>query len=47
MLFGFAAAGVAGFFLTAVPNWTGAPYVRGLPLMTLAGIWLLGRIAAP
>ena len=45
MLFGFAAAGVAGFFLTAVPNWTGAPYVRGLLLMTLAGIWLLGRIA--
>jgi len=45
MLFGFAAAGVAGFFLTAVPNWTGASYVRGLPLMTLAGVWLLGRIA--
>lgn len=45
MLFGFAAGGVAGFFLTAVPNWTGAPYVRGLPLIALAGIWLLGRIA--
>jgi len=45
MLFGFATAGVAGFFLTAVPNWTGAPYVRGLSLMALAGIWLLGRIA--
>jgi len=44
MLFGFAAAGVAGFFLTAVPNWTGAPYVRGLPLMALASIWVLGRI---
>jgi len=45
MIFGFAAAGLAGFFLTAVPNWTGAAYVRGLPLMTLAGVWLLGRIA--
>ncbi len=45
MLYGFATAGVAGFFLTAVPNWTGAPYVRGLPLMALAGTWLLGRIA--
>ncbi|MGH7124317.1 MAG: NnrS family protein [Stellaceae bacterium] len=44
MIYGFAAAGVAGFFLTAVPNWTGAPYVRGLPLIGLAGIWLLGRI---
>lgn len=45
MIFGFAAAGVAGFFLTAVPNWTGAAFVRGLPLVLLAGVWLLGRIA--
>ena len=45
MIFGFAAAGVAGFFLTAVPNWTGAPFVRGLPLAALAAIWLAGRIA--
>jgi uncharacterized protein involved in response to NO len=45
MIFGFAAAGVAGFFLTAVPNWTGAPYVRGLPLAALSGLWLLGRLA--
>jgi uncharacterized protein involved in response to NO len=44
MIFGFAAAGVAGFFLTAVPNWTGAPFVRGLPLALLAGVWLLGRV---
>ena len=45
MLFGFASGGVAGFFLTAVPNWTGAPYVRGIPLMVLAAVWLLGRVA--
>jgi uncharacterized protein involved in response to NO len=45
MVFGFAAAGVAGFFLTAVPNWTGAPYVRGLPLVGLGAIWVLGRVA--
>jgi uncharacterized protein involved in response to NO len=45
MIFGFAGAGVAGFFLTAVPNWTGARFVRGLPLMSLAAVWLLGRIA--
>ena len=25
MIFGFATAAIAGFFLTAVPNWTGAP----------------------
>ena len=45
MIFGFAAAGVAGFFLTAVPNWTGAAFVRGAPLAVLAAIWFLGRIA--
>src|SRR5579859_879607 len=45
MIFGFAAAGVAGFFLTAVPNWTGAAFVRGAPLAILAGIWFAGRIA--
>ncbi|HVM81841.1 MAG TPA: NnrS family protein [Stellaceae bacterium] len=45
MIYGFAAAGVAGFFLTAVPNWTGAPARRGAPLMALAAIWLLARIA--
>ncbi len=45
MIFGFAAGGVAGFFLTAVPNWTGAPFVRGLPLAVLAAVWLFGRIA--
>ena len=44
MIFGFAAAGVAGFFLTAVPNWTGAPFLRGLPLVALAVTWLAGRI---
>ena len=38
MVFGFAAAGIAGFFLTAVPNWTGTAYVHGLPLMTLAAL---------
>jgi len=45
MIFGFAAAGVAGFFLTAVPNWTGAPFVRGGRLLALSVLWLLGRLA--
>jgi len=45
MIVGFAGAGMAGFFLTAVPNWTGAPFVRGLPLAGLAAVWILGRIA--
>jgi len=45
MLFGFVMAAVGGFLLTAVPNWTGRPFVQGLPLAALAGLWLLGRIA--
>ena len=45
MLFGFVMAAVGGFLLTAVPNWTGRPFVQGLPLAGLAGLWLLGRIA--
>jgi uncharacterized protein involved in response to NO len=45
MLFGFAGAAVAGFLLTAVPNWTGAPPLKGRPLMALAGLWTAGRIA--
>jgi uncharacterized protein involved in response to NO len=45
MLFGFAGAAIAGFFLTAVPNWTGREPVRGPTLGALAFAWLAGRIA--
>lgn len=45
MLFGFAAAAVAGFVLTAVPNWTGRLPLQGGPLLFLVGLWLAGRIA--
>ncbi len=45
MLFGFAAAAVAGFILTAVPNWTGRLPVRGWSLGALALLWLCGRMA--
>ena len=44
MLFGFVNAAVAGFLLTAIPNWTGRLPVQGAPLALLAGLWLLGRI---
>ena len=44
MLFGYLAAVVAGFLLTAVPNWTGRLPVRGAPLAALAGLWLSGRL---
>src|SRR3984885_11216306 len=44
MLFGFVMATIAGFLLTAIPNWTGRPPVGGALLALLAGLWLLGRI---
>lgn len=45
MLFGYAAAVVAGFLFTAIPNWTGRMPKRGWSLAVLLGLWLLGRIA--
>jgi len=45
MIFGFAGAALAGFFLTAVPNWTGAKALHGAPLAGLAAVWLAGRVA--
>lgn len=45
MLFGFAAAVIAGFALTAVPQWTGRPPLRGGALAALFGLWLAGRAA--
>ena len=45
MLFGYIAAVVAGFLLTAVPNWTGRLPLQGRPLMLLFSTWVAGRIA--
>ncbi|MDH3232699.1 MAG: NnrS family protein [Alphaproteobacteria bacterium] len=45
MLFGFVAAAVAGFVLTAVPNWTGRLPLQGAPLAILVVLWLAGRLA--
>ena len=45
MVFGFGVATVAGFLLTAIPNWTGRLPVRGPALGALAGLWLAGRVA--
>jgi uncharacterized protein involved in response to NO len=45
MLFGFAAAAIGGFLLTAVPNWTGRSPYRGPVLWLLTGLWLGGRLA--
>ncbi len=45
MIFGFAAAAIGGFLLTAIPNWTTRPPVRGWTLGLLALAWLAGRLA--
>ncbi len=45
MLYGFVVAAIAGFLLTAVPNWTQSRAVSGPPLMLLVLIWLAGRVA--
>lgn len=45
LLFGYVPAIVAGFLLTAVPNWTGRLPVVGWPLAGLFGLWLGGRLA--
>lgn len=44
MLFGFISAALAGFLLTAVPNWTGQRGFTGRPLVVLATLWMLGRL---
>lgn len=44
MLFGYVGAAIAGFLLTAIPNWTGRTPLRGKPLACLVAFWLVGRI---
>ena len=44
MLFGFAGAAIAGFILTAIPNWTGRLPVSGWRLGVLVLFWLAGRL---
>ena len=45
MLFGFVGAVIAGFLLTAIPNWTGRLPIAGGPLALLFGLWLSARLA--
>ncbi len=46
MIFGYAAAVVAGFLLTAVRNWTGMDTATGNGLLLLLLIWLAGRFTS-
>ena len=45
MLFGFVAAALIGFLLTAVPHWTNSRAVSGWPVGLVATAWLLARAA--
>jgi len=45
LVYGFVAAAIAGFLLTAVPSWTGARGFAGWPLITLVALWIAGRLA--
>jgi uncharacterized protein involved in response to NO len=45
MLFGYVAAVIAGFLMTAVPNWTGRLPLRGGPLALLFLTWIAGWLA--
>ena len=44
MLFGFVAAIIVGFLLTAVQNWTGLRATHGWPLIGLFTTWLAARV---
>jgi uncharacterized protein involved in response to NO len=43
MIYGYGAAVIAGFLLTAIPNWTGRLPLAGWPLGLLSGLWAVGR----
>lgn len=45
MIYGFVPAAMAGFLLTAIPNWTGRMPLQGWPLIGLFSVWILGRVA--
>jgi uncharacterized protein involved in response to NO len=45
MLFGYVPAALAGFLLTAIPNWTGRLPKQGWPLAALLALWIAGRLA--
>ncbi len=45
MVFGYGSAVIAGFLLTAIPNWTGRLPIMGWPTALLSGLWVLGRVA--
>ena len=45
MVFGFMPCIITGFVLTAMPNWTDRPPIRGWGLILLLATWVCGRMA--
>ena len=45
MIFGYGAAAIGGFFLTAVPNWTGGEPARAGFIAAVFAVWGAGRLA--
>ena len=45
MLFGYLGAVIAGFLLTAIPNWTGRLPIAGGRLAALVSLWVAARLA--
>jgi len=45
LVYGYVPCIIAGFLLTAVPNWTGRLPVTGGPLLALVATWAAGRLA--
>jgi len=46
MVYGFAAAVVVGFLLTAAQTWTQVQTIKGKPLMLFAAVWLTARLCS-
>jgi uncharacterized protein involved in response to NO len=44
MVFGFLPAVIAGFLLTAIPNWTDRPPLEGTALIVFFLVWVAGRV---
>ncbi len=45
LIYGYVPAVMAGFLLTAIPNWTGRPPIAGATLLGLLLVWVAGRLA--
>ncbi len=45
MIYGYTLAVIAGYLLTAIPNWTGIQTIRHTPLALVFTLWVIARLA--